>query len=71
MQIDLTDEEIEVLRRIVARYHANLRFEIQRTDARAYRTQLKTEEGVVDAIESKIATRKELDKVRAAGAGLA
>jgi hypothetical protein len=54
MQLELTNDEIELVRRILSSYLSDLRMEIADTDNPTYRRQLHEEEDAVRAIIARL-----------------
>lgn len=50
VQLDLTDEELEVLREALESYISDMRMEIADTDNIDFRAQLKAKKGVLDKV---------------------
>ncbi|MGA9993842.1 MAG: hypothetical protein WBP93_00380 [Pyrinomonadaceae bacterium] len=54
MSFEFDERELEMLRRVVAEYIADLRDEAHHTDARDYKEQLRSEETVLQGIQQKL-----------------
>jgi hypothetical protein len=54
MQIEVTTEELELLREILDRANADLREEVHKTEAREWKRALKAREQVVAALLAKV-----------------
>lgn len=54
MQIDLTKEELEVLREVLERTAAELRGEVHKTEAADWKTALKAREQLLGAVLAKL-----------------
>ncbi len=58
MELDISPQECELLLKILNDYRGTLRDEIYRTEAAAYKRELKEEEELLDRILSKLGQQK-------------
>ncbi len=56
MRIELSQEEVDLLRELLARANADLREEVYRTEAAAWKRALKTQERVLQTLIEKLAS---------------
>jgi hypothetical protein len=54
MQLELTEQELDVLREVIARERGDVKQEIHRTDTPEYRALLKTREAAILSILTKL-----------------